>query len=47
VYNYETQELLKMTEMLGVTVAKWHPRKKDCILFGTNIATVHFFNVAE
>ena len=27
VYNHETCQLIKMADVIGVTVAKWHPRR--------------------
>ena len=48
VYNYETSELVKFPiPMVYVTAARWHPRKKDFMLYGNNIGNVHLCNILE
>jgi hypothetical protein len=46
VYNYEAQQLIK-APIDGVTVAKWHPRKKHMILYGTTSSDVNFYNYTD
>lgn len=48
VYNYETSELVPFPiPMTFVSAARWHPRKKDFIVYGTNIGNVHLCNFLD
>jgi hypothetical protein len=48
VYNYKTSELISYPiPMVFITTAKWHPRKKDFIVIGTNIGNVNLCNFLD
>ena len=48
VYNYKTSELVSFPiPMIYITTARWHPRKKDFIVIGTNIGKVNLCNILD